>query len=110
MSRKPRKIAIFSDNVISNIFFLYVSLFFSCDVYICRVDMYPDCNGNGVKSRQIAWYGATKGKICLGNDYNSDFLIIKQCQFFFSMSQLLVVLKCLCLCGSYVTRLQWEWG
>ena len=24
--------------------------------------MYPDCNGNGVRSRHIPWYGATKEK------------------------------------------------
>ena len=45
--------------------------------------MYPDCDGNGVRSRHIPCYGATKGKIRLGNEYNSDFLIIKQFQIFF---------------------------
>ena len=30
--------------------------------------MYPDCNGNGVRSRHIPCYRATKGKICLRND------------------------------------------
>ena len=73
--------------------------------------MQPDCNGTGVRFRHIPWYWAPKGK-CLGNGLNSDFLIIKQFQIFFSLSQRLIFLKCLCLSGRgrYITRLQWERG
>ena len=36
--------------------------------------MQPDCNGNGVRSSHIPWYGATEGDTYLGNDLNDDFL------------------------------------
>ena len=70
--------------------------------------MSTDCNGNRLRSRHIPWYGATKGKICLGNDENSTFSHIKQFQIFLSVSQPLIFLKCLCLSGRYVIRLQRE--
>ena len=72
--------------------------------------MQSDCKGNGVKSRHIPGYGAPNRKICLRNEERYQFSHIKQFQIFFSESQPLIFLKCLCLCGRYVTRLQWERG
>ena len=72
--------------------------------------MQSDYKGNGVRSRHILGMGPLTGKYALKTTKKYQFSHIKQFQIFFSESQPLIFLKCLCLCGRYVTRLQWEWG
>ena len=78
MSQKRGKISIFSYKAISNIFFLYLNLLFSWNVYVYQVDMQSDCKGNGVRSRHIPWYVAPNRKICLRNEEKYRFSHIKQ--------------------------------
>ena len=67
MSWKRRKLGVFSYKASSNIYLFLFLFFFVSQPLIFLTCLYlsgryvPDCNGNGVRSSHIPWYGATRG-------------------------------------------------
>ena len=60
------------------------------------------CKGNVVRFCHISLYGVPEGKICLGNKKIRDFITYSIFKYIFCVSRPLILLKWLCLSGSYV--------
>ena len=91
MSAKLRKIAIFSDKVISNIFFSIAQphIFLECLCLSGRYVSRLQWQRGEIPSHSLLW-GHEGEDICLGNNLNGDFLVVNQFQIFFSVSQPLI--------------------
>ena len=83
-------------------------IFFKCLRQSGRYVTRLQCEKGKVPSYSLVW--GPLGENMSRKRLKSDFLIISQFQIFFSVSRPLIFLKCLCLSGKYVDRLQWEQG